>query len=90
MDKEYLNKLTDEELLIEKKKLKNSKIFHASLIGFLGGIMIFGFISWILSSEKNIGFFIPMIFPIIFIYRLIKNPKTNANLEEVLKERLLD
>lgn len=87
MEKKELSELTDEELLIEKKKLKNSKITHAILIGFLAGILIFGMVSWILSSEKRLGFFIPMLIPIVFIYRLLKNPKRNTDLEEVLKER---
>ena len=90
MDKKDLYKLTDEELLAEKKKLKNSKIFHAAAIGFLAGILIFGTVSWILSSEKRLGFFIPMLIPVFFIYRLLKNPKNNADLEEVLRERNLD
>ncbi|MEM8524852.1 MAG: hypothetical protein AAGG68_09420 [Bacteroidota bacterium] len=87
MTKEKLAALTDEELLVEKKKLKNSKMLHATLIGFLGGVLLFGIVSWILSPEKKLGFFIPMLFPIYFIYRLLKNPKSNQDLEEVLKER---
>lgn len=81
------SEMTDEELLVEKKKLQNSKIFHAALIGFLAGILIFGTVSWSLSPNKRIGFFIPMLIPIVFIYRMLKNPKTNTELEEVLKKR---
>ena len=90
MEKKELSKLTDEELLIEKKKLKNSKITHAIYIGFLAGILIFGIVSWSLSSEKKLGFLIPMLIPIVFIYRLLKNPKRNRDLEEVLRERGLN
>lgn len=82
--------MTDAELLVEKKKLRNSKIFHAVLIGFLGGVLIFGIASWIMSPKKQIGFFIPMLFPIFFIYKMIKNPKTNTELEDTLKERGLN
>ena len=82
--------MTDEELLIEKKKLKNSKILHATLIGFLAGILIFGTVSWSLSSDKKVGFFIPMLIPVFFIYKLVKNPKDNTDLEEVLRERHLN
>lgn len=89
MDKKKLSELTDEELLIEKKKLKNSKIIHATLIGFLGGILLFGIVSWSLSSKKNLGFFIPMLLPVFIIYRVIKNSKNNKDLEEILKERHL-
>ena len=90
MEKRQLSELTDEELLVEKKKLKKSRINHALLIGFLAGILIFGFGNWILSPERRIGFLIPMLFPILVIYRLLKNPKKNNDLEEVLKERNLE
>jgi hypothetical protein len=90
MEKKDFHKLTDEELLVEKKKLKKSKTFHAVSIGFLAGILLFGIISWSLSPEKNFGFFIPMLIPIAFIYRLLKNPNKNKDLEEVLKERQLN
>ena len=90
MDKKDLSRLTEEELLIEKKKLKKSKIIHATLIGFLAGILIFGIVSWSLSAERKVGFFIPMLIPVFFIYRLLKNPKSNKDLEEVLKERHLN
>lgn len=89
MTKEELAHLTDQELLVEKKKLKNSKIFHATMIGFMAGILIFGVVSWSLSSERKLGFVIPMLIPIAIIYKLVKNPKQNKDLEEVLKERNL-
>jgi hypothetical protein len=87
MEKKDLYKLTDEELLVEKKKLKKSKLFHATTIGFFAGILIFGVVSWSLSSEKRLGFLIPMLIPVAFIYRLLKNPNKNKELEDVLKER---
>ena len=90
MEKKVYSELTDEELLVEKNKLKNSKIFHAAFIGFLAGILIFGIVAWSLSSKKQLGFFIPMLIPIYFIYRLVKNPTRNKDLEEVLKERHLN
>lgn len=90
MEKKNYNEMTDEELLVERKELNKSKIFHASAIGFLAGILIFGLIGWGLSEEKRLGFFIPMLIPIVFIYKLVKNPKTNKDLEEVLKERRLN
>ena len=90
MEKKDFSELTDEELLIEKKKIKKSQIFHALYIGFLAGILIFGIVSWSLSAEKHLGFLIPMLIPIAFIYRLFKNPSKNKDLEEVLKERNLN
>jgi hypothetical protein len=90
MEKEDLYKLTDEELLVEKKKLKNSKIFHAFAIGFLAAILAFGLVSWGLSPNRHLGFLIPMSIPAIFIYKMLKAPNKNKDLEDVLKERKLN
>ena len=90
MEKKDLYKLTDEELLVEKKKLMKSKLWHATSIGFLTGILIFGVVAWSLSSEKRLGFLIPMSIPAVFIYRLLKAPNKNKDLEDVLKERDLN
>lgn len=90
MEKKNLSELTDEELLEEKKKLKKSKIFHATFIGFLGGILIFGLVGWGMSSEKQIGLLIPMLIPLAIIYKIIKNSRNNHELEEVLKDRKLN
>jgi hypothetical protein len=90
MKKKDLHDLTDEELLIKKKKLKSSKIMYATVIGFLAGILIFGIVSWSSSSKNHLGFLIPMFIPIYIIYSLVKNSKSNKNLEEVLKERHLN
>lgn len=90
MEKKNYNEMTDEELLVERKELNKSKIFHASAIGFLAGILIFGLVGWSLSEEKRLGFFIPMLIPIVFIYKLVKNPKGNKDLEEALKKRRLN
>lgn len=91
MEKTTFSKLTNEELLIEKKKLKKRKITNALIIGFLVGIVGFGFVAWILGSKKNlIAFLLPMIFPTYFIYLIIKKSKKDKDLEIVLKERNLN
>lgn len=90
MEKKDFYKLTDEELLVEKDKLKKSKVFHAVSIGFLAGILIFGVVSWSLASEKHLGFLIPLLILLAFIYRMLKNPNENKDLEEVLRERGLN
>lgn len=69
MTKEELNNLTDDELLNEKRKMKNSKIINAVLIGFCAGIII-----W--SVAKNTWGFLTLI-PIFFIYKLVNNSKNN-------------
>ncbi|MEM6720533.1 MAG: hypothetical protein AAF611_14495 [Bacteroidota bacterium] len=89
MEKKKLSELTNAELLVEKEKLKKSKITHAVLIGFLAGILIFGIVGWSLSSEKQVGFLIPMLILVLFIYKLFKNSDKNKDLEAILKERNL-
>ncbi|MDF4202578.1 hypothetical protein PXD56_06420 [Maribacter sp. SA7] len=79
------SELTDEELVLEKKKLKKSKIMNAFIIGFLASIVVIGIVSSII--EKNFGTLIPLLFPIYFIYRLVSNSNKNKELEMVLKER---
>lgn len=86
MEKKDLYKMTDEELLVEKKKLKKSKLWFAIWIGFLAGILIFGVVSWGLSSEKHFGFLIPMLIPVVFIYRLLTAPNKNKDTEDILKK----
>ena len=83
MEKIDFQKLTDEELLVEKEKLKKSKIFHAIAIGFLAGILIFRVVAWSLSSEKQIGFLIPMLIPVTFIYKMLKNSNQNKALATI-------
>lgn len=90
MEKKDIYKMTDEELLVEKKNLKNAKILHALIIGFLAGILAFGLVGWSLSPNKNLGFLIPMLIPTIIIYRLLKSPNNNKDLEELLKKRGLN
>ncbi len=90
MEQKDLYKMTNDELLAEKQKMKNSKIFSAVVIGFLAGIVAFGVVAWIISSKKNFAFWIPMFFPIYFIYKQIKKPNEYKQLEELLKERGLN
>ncbi|MEP2239370.1 MAG: hypothetical protein ABJI22_13475 [Maribacter sp.] len=79
------SELTDVELVLEKKKLKKSKIMNAFIIGFLASIVVIGIVSSIIG--KNFGALIPLLFPIYFIYRLVSNSNKNKELEMVLKER---
>lgn len=89
MERIDLEKLTDEALRMEKKKMKQSKMWHATWIGFLAGILIFGLVSWALSAQKNVGFIIPMMIPVFFIYKLLNAPNKYKDLEAVLRERNL-
>lgn len=87
MEQKDYAQMSNEALLLEKKKLKQSKIFFAAAIGFLAGVFVFGIVGWILSPKKNFGFFIPMIIPILLLRGIIKKGKENQALETILKER---
>ena len=87
MEQKDYAQMSNEELLLEKKKLKQSKIFFAAAIGFLAGVFVFGIVGWILSPKKNLGFFIPMIIPILLIRGIVKKGKENQVLETILNER---
>ena len=90
MEKRNFAELTDEELLVEKRKLRKAKIISAVFIGFMAGVLIFGVVSWSLSEEKRFGFLIPMLIPVVIIYRMLKNRNMNKDLEETLRERNLN
>lgn len=73
--------LSDEELLIEAKKMKSSNLISAVLIGCMIGIAIY-------STVKNgFGFF--TLFPLFFIFIVFKNAPQKKALEAELKQRNL-
>ena len=91
MNEQGYSELTDEKLLIEKKKLKKKKFINALIIGFLASIVVVGIVSGFLASKKNfIVLLLPMLFPIYFIYLIIKKSKNDKGLEIVLKKRNLN
>jgi len=40
-----------------------------------------------LNPDKKIGFLIPMLIPVVFIYKLVKKNKDNQPLIDALEER---
>ena len=91
MEKANYSNMTEEELLMEKRKLKKRKISYAFIIGLFAGIVGVGIVSWSLSSGKNfIAFLLPMLFPVYFIYLIIQRSKQDKELERVLKERNIE
>lgn len=81
MTQEELSKLTDEELLVEAKKMKSSSMYNALLIGAFIGIIIY-------SVAKNTAGFFTLI-PLFIVYKLLNGSKKHDALKEVLKERNL-
>lgn len=73
--------LTNEELLVESKKIQYNKIANAVLIGFCVGIAIY--------SAVNNGFSFFTIFPLLLTYPFIKNGKQIEALEKEVEIRNL-
>ena len=81
MEQKELSELTDQELLLEAKKVKSNSMINAVLIGFLIGIIVYSIV------KNSIGIF--TLIPLFFIYKLVNKPKSNKELEALLKERNL-
>jgi len=82
VNEQELNQLTDEELLVEAKKLKTASIWSALAIGIMAGVIIY-------SVAKNTWGFLTLI-PLYFIFKMVKGDKKNAALKKVLKEKGLN
>ena len=81
MKEKELSELTNEELLIESKKVKLTPIANAIFIGFLFGVIFY-------SIVKNTWGILSLI-PLFLAYKLIKDSKKNKEMEKLLKERNL-
>jgi hypothetical protein len=78
---EKLSSLSDEEILAEAKKMKQARIIHALLIGFMVGIVVY-------SVAKNTWGLLTLI-PLFFIYKLTGKSDHNDALKKIMKERNL-
>ena len=81
MTKVELSELTDEELLVESKKIRSTSITYALLIGFLIGIIIYSVV------KNSLGFF--TLIPLYFIYKIFSGSGNHDDLKKELKERNL-
>lgn len=82
MTQKELSELTNEELLTEAKKMKSATIIHATLIGFMVGVIIYSIV------KNSLGFF--TLIPLFFIFKVLHNPKNNERnkaLKALLKEK---
>ncbi len=77
-----LNELSNDELLIEVKKIKSTAIINALLIGVLIGILIYGI------AVNSFGFLSLIL--LFAIYKLANNSKYDKKeIKSLLKERNL-
>lgn len=82
MNQKELNKLTDQELLEEEKRMKISPFIDATFIGFLIGIVIY-------SVVKNTWGLVTLV-PLFLVYMLLKKSKRNEEIIKLLKDRNLN
>jgi formate/nitrite transporter FocA (FNT family) len=76
------NKFTefnDEDLIAERKRLKTASIINAVLCGFLVGVAVY-------SSIKH-GFGFPTVFPLYFVFILIRNRSKMKSLDAEMESR---
>jgi hypothetical protein len=77
-----LSHLSDAELLEEGKSYQASPLFDSFFIGFLVGILIYGF------ASSYFGFF--LLIPLFLIYIFLKKPRRNEAVQRELKKRGLE
>ena len=84
MTQKEITELSDQELLVELKKIKSSSITNAFFIGLLIGIIFYSVI------KSSVG--LVTLLPLFMIYKLTSNSKNNKAeiLEKELKARNLD
>ena len=81
MIQKELSELTNEDLLLEGKKIKSTNIVNAVLFGVMIGVA-----TW---STVKYGLGIITFFPVLFIQMLLKNNARKKAFEKELKERNL-
>lgn len=74
-----LTELSDEELLLEGRKIKSSNIMDAMIIGVLIGISIY-------SAFRN-GVGLLSFLPFVYLPIAAKNRLRNRQVEDMLKEK---
>lgn len=80
MESKKPKELTDEELMEKEQKLKKNAIYHAFLIGLLGGVIVY-------SLVKN-GLGWPTFFPFVLIAVLEKRRRDEQKaVQEELQSR---
>lgn len=81
MIQKELSELTNEELLLEGKRIKSGNIVNAVLFGVMIGVA-----TW---STVKYGLGIITFFPLLFIQMLLKNNARKKAFENELKDRNL-
>mgnify|MGYP001165065701 FL=1 len=79
MTNKEIESYTNEELLAKQKQFKKYAVGNALLIGVFIGVAIY-------SAVKNgVGF--ATVFPLIFVYFMVKNSKKSKAIDDAIKNR---
>lgn len=81
MTEQELKALTDETLIEKSKKVKTYALINAGLIGVFIGVALFS------TLQKGMGFF--TVFPLFFVFLLVKKGQEYRIFEKELKHRNL-
>ncbi len=83
MELKAYSEMTDQELIVESKKLKSFSIMNALFIGFLLGVIFFS------VAKSTWGMF--TIIPLYFIYKMVNDPRNKRvkELQSLFEERNL-
>ncbi|MEM1080314.1 MAG: FUSC family protein [Pseudomonadota bacterium] len=82
MNEQELLALSDKELRDRARQMQSSSRWHALMIGFMVGIIIFS------VAYNTVG--LVTLIPLFFIFRVLHKPERNRVLKKVLAERGLD
>ena len=77
-----IHELTDQELLLEAKKVKSNQIMNAVMIGVLIGIIVYSVL------VNRLGFLTVIL--VFIVYKMVnKTTYSKEELQKILKERKL-
>lgn len=79
MEQNEFSNLTDEQLLQYQKRVKQSNILTAFIIGVLIGVAIYS------AVKQGIGFY--TFFPLFFVYLLARNGKKQVKIKNEINSR---
>ncbi|WNM20193.1 hypothetical protein [Flavobacterium capsici] len=79
MEQNEFSNLTDEQLLQYQKRVKQSNILTAFIIGVLIGVAIYS------AVKQGIGFY--TFFPLFFVYLLARNGKKQVKINKEINSR---
>lgn len=76
--------LPEQQATSKSKNQKQARILSALAIGFIGGFVAVGIVSAI--TAKKFFLILPLLFPLYFVYRIVRKSGNSAT-KEIVEER---